>query len=86
MPEPNPFAFGNDGDPDILMRWFEMATEHRTYYFLAKPVLDQNTNLLKDLYRTIQDQRQGSLSDEEERGFARFAEEMGFDMRDVYCG
>ena len=86
MPDPNPFAFGDGGDKDTLMRWFEIATEHRLYYFLAKPVLDQNSNLLKDLHAAFQDMRQGRFSDEEERGFARFAEEMGFDMSDIYCG
>lgn len=82
--EPNPFSDTGDALRANLVGCFEMATEHRVYYFLMQPLREANIDLLKDLYEPLKAKRGGRFSEEDRLGLFRLAEEFGFDWGKKY--
>lgn len=67
-----------------MVDYFEVATEHRLYYFMLLPFGQPNVDLLNDLYNPLVARRGGQLTEDDRKGFARLAEEFGFDWREKY--
>ena len=82
--EPDPFASAEDEETPDLVDYFEVATEHRLYYFMMLPFGQPNVDLLNDLYNPLVTRRGGQLTEEDRKGLARLAEEFGFDWREKY--
>ena len=67
-----------------LVKCFEVATEHKVYYFAMRPLWLPNVDLRKDLYDPLVARRGGQLTEDDRKGLARLAEEFGFDWREKY--
>ena len=67
-----------------LVKCFEVATEHKVYYFAMRPLWLPNVDLRKDLYNPLVTRRGGQLTEDDRKGLARLAEEFGFDWREKY--
>ena len=67
-----------------LVKCFEVATEHKVYYFAMRPLWLPNVDLRMDLYEPLAARRGGNLTDEDRKGLLRLAEEFGFDWREKY--
>ena len=67
-----------------LVKCFEVATEHKVYYFAMRPLWLPNVDLRKDLYDPLVARRGGQLTEDDRKGLARLAEEFGFGWREKY--
>ena len=65
------------------VKCFDIAIVHNIYFFILLP-LTKIDDHKAELYEPLLDARDGNLSDEDEKGLLRFAEEMNFDWKEDY--
>ena len=74
----SPFLYKNIKNNISLLKCFDVAISHNTYFFIFFP-FSQVRDFKKELYDPLWEARGGVLSESDKRGLKRIAEEFNFD-------
>ena len=86
LPRINHFVFGfaQTMQKASLLKCFEVATQHRVYFFVFKPLVAmKKDDYVTQIYQPLKEKRNGQLKESDRMALRRFADEFQFSWADL---
>ena len=78
------FGFAQTMQKASLLKCFEVATQHRVYFFVFKPLVAmKKDDYVTQIYQPLKEKRNGQLKESDRMALRRFADEFQFSWADL---